>query len=92
MVKDVKGRRDWVFWHFNKSRKRRVKGDDNDIASGEKVTRSSVAEEEVDWTIDMDAANCEVTQIRRLGRYLLEHIMTLPERKKLSLLVHPGVG
>ena len=35
----------------------------------------------------MDAADCEVTNIRRLDRYVLEHLFTLPRSTKLLLLV-----
>ena len=75
MAKEVRIRRESVYWHFDKSGKRNLDkpgngdGHDDDMGGG-RVTRSSVAEEDEDWTIDMDAANCEVTQIRRLDRYL----------------------
>ena len=92
MAKEVRIRRESVYWHFDKSGKRNLDkpgngdGHDDDMGGG-RVTRSSVAEEEEDWTVDMDAANGEVTQTRRLDRYSLEHILTLPERTKLLLLV-----
>ena len=42
--------------------------------------------------IDMDAAKCEVSQIQRLDRYSLKHIITLPEQTKLLLLVVSSIG
>ena len=78
MVKEVRVRRKSVFWHFGKTGNNCGKGDDDDAMGGGRITRSSVAGEAEDWTIDMDAANCDVTQIRRLDRYSLEHILTIP--------------
>ena len=51
------------------------------------MTRSSTVVEDDDWVVDTDAATCEVTDVRRLDRYPLEHIFTLPEKSKLLLLV-----
>ena len=52
-----------------------------------RVTRSTTAVEEEDWTVDTDAAACKVTDVRRLDRYFLEHIFTLPEKSRLLMLV-----
>ena len=41
--------------------------------------------------IDLDAADCKVNETRRLSRYLLEHIFTLPKKNTpLLLLVRVG--
>ena len=49
------------------------------------TTRSNADED--DWLVDMDAAECKVTDTRRLDRYPLEHIVTLPEKSSMLLLV-----
>ena len=49
------------------------------------MTRSSAPEHD-DWTIDMDAAECRVTDTRRLDRYVLEYLFTLPRKTSLLLL------
>ena len=55
--------------------------------SGARITRSSLPDEPEDWVVDMDAADCNVTDVRRLDRYCLEHIFSLAEKKNLLLLV-----
>ena len=52
-----------------------------------RVTRSSAAVADDDWVVDTDAATCEVTDVRRLDRYPLEHLFTLSEKTRLLLLV-----
>ena len=52
-----------------------------------RVTRSSAVVADNDWVVDTDAATCEVTDVRRLDRYPLEHIFTLASKLRLLLLV-----
>ena len=52
-----------------------------------RLTRSTTALCDDDWMVDTDAAECRVTDVRRLDRYPLEHIFTLPERTHLLLLI-----
>ena len=56
-------------------------------SSAGRVTRSSAVPDDDDWVVDMDAAECNVTDIRRLDRYCLEQIFVLEEKTKLLLLV-----
>ena len=49
------------------------------------TTRSNADED--DWLVDVDAAECKVTDMRRLDRCPLEHIVTLPEKSSMLLLV-----
>ena len=87
MKKEVTARRLQMLYHFSKVGKHNTKHSKMDDAEdGGRVTRSSVAEEE-DWIIDMAAANCEVTDTRKLSRYPIEHIWTLDEGTPLLLLV-----
>ena len=79
-----------ILYHFSKAGKFRAKTDalDNDEDDDDRpFTRSSVAEDDDDWAVDMEAATCDVTSTRRLDRYPLEQIMTLPLDTKLLLLV-----
>ena len=50
------------------------------------MTRSSAPEVD-DLLIDIDAADCRVDDVRRLDRYVLEHIFTLAPKSQLLLLV-----
>ena len=50
-------------------------------------TRSLSAAIINNWLINMDAAKCEVTNVRRLNHYPLEHIITLPVKSNLLHLV-----
>ena len=86
MNKEIRGRRSSMLWHFSKAGKYQSKGDDSIVNEGP-ITCLSIANDGDDWVIDMDAATCEVSQIWRLDRYSLEHIITLLERAKLLLLV-----
>lgn len=82
--KEVKKRRDDIFWHFDKGRGLSA-GQPSEFADAI-VTRSSVSDDD-DWVVDPDAAACSVSSTRRLDRYVLEHIFTLPEKTSLLLLV-----
>lgn len=41
-----------------------------------------------DWVVDLDATNCSVSNERRLSKYALEHLATLPTKILFLLLVH----
>ena len=73
MRRDIKSRREAILWHFTKVGKTKTKC--NTEAEGP-VTRSSLVDCD-DWAVDLDAADCRVTDERRLSRYALEHIVTL---------------
>ena len=89
--KDLKDLRAKILYHFSKAGKFRAKTDaleDDKDDKDRPFTRSNVAEEDNDdWAVDMEDATCDVTSTRRLDRYPLEQIMTLPLNKKLLLLV-----
>ena len=50
-----------------------------------RVTRYSAVNDGEDWVINMDAADCRITDIRYLDRYCLEHIFTLEEKTNVLL-------
>ena len=80
-----------MLYHFSKAGKTSNSTNnagDVELESGP-VTRLSVDDVE-DWMIDLDAADCKVNKTRRLSRYLLEHIFTLPKNTPLLLLVRVG--
>ena len=58
----------------------------NDIKMAGPVTRSSVKTDD-DWVINLDAANCNVTDTRRLSHCILKHVMTLPAKAPILMLV-----
>ena len=62
MKKQLKKRRDSIFWHFSK--KRHAKTDDAKYSDKRPATCSNVVDED-DWVTDMDAAACDVSQTRR---------------------------
>ena len=66
--------------------KKRSAADALDAIPAPRVTRSTAPEVD-DWTVDMDAATCHVTDTRRLDRYVLEHLFTLSRKTNLLLLV-----
>ena len=84
MRREIKSRREAILWHFSKVGKTKKKC--NAEADGP-VTRSSLVDCD-DWAVDLVAANCRVTDERRLSRYALEHIVTLPAKTPPLLLVH----
>ena len=86
MKTGIQLRRNNMLYHFTKAGKTNNAQieEDNDVSGP--VTRSSM-EEEYDWVIDLDAANCKVSDTRRLSRYMMEHIFTLPSKTTLLLLV-----
>ena len=81
--------RDAIFHRFgdrmSSARSQRRPAAPEDTAA--RVTRSSSSGEGEDWVVDMDAAECKITNVRRLDRYCLEHIFTLEEKTNLLLLV-----
>ena len=83
--KDIKSRRESALWHFTKVGKTNTKNSGDEDAG--RVMRSSIPDTD-DWVVDMDAANCSVSDIRRLSRYALEYIVTLPSKTTLLLLVN----
>ena len=89
--KDVKDLRAKILYHFSKAGKFRAKTDtleEDEDDEDRPFTRSSIAkDDDDDWAVDMEAATCDVTSTRRLDRYPLEQIMTLPLDTKLLLLV-----
>ena len=59
-----------MLYHFNKAGKtKNTTSVEEDEPTG-RVTRSSVEDEE-DWVIDLDAADCKVTDTRKLSRYVI---------------------
>ena len=88
--KETKAQRDKIYWHFADNWWRaRVARHTNPAVSNDpdaRVMGSSVFAAD-DLIIDMDVANCEVTDNRHLDRYYLEHIFTLPETMNVLLLV-----
>ena len=77
-------------YHFNKKKGMRGelgRGGESETTDYQgPVTRSAVDDED-DWVLDMEAANCEVANTRRLDRYPLEHLLTLENKSRLLLLV-----
>ena len=57
-----------------------------------RVTRPSSLGNGEDWVVDMDAAECKITNIWRLDRYFMEHIFSLKEKTNLLLLVSINNG
>ena len=88
MKRFLTSRRQEAFHHFSRmiGGRKRKSGDMSPPDDDVRVTRSSTPEVE-DWTVDTDAANCSVTDTRRLDRYSLEYIFTLPRHSSLLLLV-----
>mmetsp|Transcript_28898 Transcript_28898/g.61021 ORF Transcript_28898/g.61021 Transcript_28898/m.61021 type:complete len:390 (-) Transcript_28898:858-2027(-) len=86
MKTEVNAIRSSIMYHFSKSGKCQKHSPIDEIEdSSRRVTRSSV-EEDDEWIVDMDAANCNVTDTRHLSRYALEHIITLPLGTPILLL------
>ena len=59
----------------------------NDVFIDLRTTLSLLCNNPEDWTIDMNAAMCLTTDIRRLEQYPLEYLFTLPQKSRLFLLV-----
>ena len=92
MDKDCRDRRGDMMYHFSRVGKKKTKHSGvglDDGSTDRPITRSANDEDE-DWTIDMDAANCEVSDIRRLDRYPIEQLLTQTNGSKLLLLVEVG--
>ena len=86
MKSEINSRRQAMLYHFTKAGKTKGGEFEVDVEMERPVTRSSV-ETEDDWVIDLDAANCTVTDTRRLSRYMFEHLITLPINTPILLLV-----
>ena len=88
MKRFLTSRRQDAFHHFSRmiGGEKCKSGDMSTPDDDVRVTRSSPPEVE-DWAVDTDAANCSVTDTRRLDRYSLEYIFTLPRHSSLLLLV-----
>ena len=83
--RDVRSRRESILYHFSKRGKKGTNNTTEEVNTGP-VTRSSAVDDD-EWIIDMEAANCDVTDTRRLSRYCLEHILTLAAGHRILLLV-----
>ena len=59
-----------------------------DDTENARVTRSSTVDDDDDWVIDVGAAEGSITDTRRLDRYALEQILTMPAGSRLLLLVN----
>ena len=59
-------------------------GDDSPVPC---VTCSATVVKEEDWTVDTDAAACNVIDVCCLDRYFFKHIFTVPEKSCLLMLV-----
>ena len=70
MKKGVQLRRNNMLYHFTKTGKTNIANLDYENEVTGPVTRSNM-EEEYDWVIDLDAADCKVSDTRRLSRYML---------------------
>ena len=85
LLKQVANRRLMIMYHFLKVGK--YLKDNIVVAPSGPVTRSMANDNEDNWVIDMDAATCNMAQTRRLDRYPIDHVLTLPRNTKLLLLV-----
>ena len=88
--RDLARCREAIFYRFgdkmSSARSQRRPAETEDTAAA-RVTRSSSSAEGDDWVVDMDAAECKITNIRRLDRCCLEHLFSLEEKTNLLLLV-----
>ena len=84
VARAIKARREAVLWHFSRVGKTKTK-QSLDERNGP-VTRSSLSDA-VDWSVDLDAVDCAVTEQRRLSRYAFEHLVTLPANTVMVLFV-----
>ncbi len=86
MKKEINHIRMEMLYHFERGGKMLRLSPSDESANTRPITRSTVKPEE-DWIVDLDAADCRVTDTQRLSRYVLERISTLPLNTPLLLLV-----
>jgi len=86
LKREINNRRSMILYHFSKVGKLSESAE-SDGRSGPTL-RSDVSDDADDWVLDMDAATCAVTNVRRLDRYPIEMLLTLRRGTKLLLLVN----
>ena len=84
MDKEIRKHQVDMLYHFSKRGNiNKTTGADNE---GGVVLRST-ADDNKNWIINTEAANCDVEDTRRLDRYSLEYLLTLTRGTRILLLV-----
>jgi len=88
--KHLRDRRNMMLYHFSRGGKIATKkrASEEDDQTAPPVTRSSLADDDNYWVIDLDVAEGKMMDLKRLDRYCLEQLIPLPVRTSLLLLVN----
>ncbi len=92
--KHLRDRRNMMLYHFSRAVKIATKkyASEEDDQIEPPVMRSSLADDDDYWVVDLDAAEGKVTELKRLDRYYIEKLTPLPIRTSLLQEDFPNIA
>ena len=85
-LKELRDHRKSMLYHFSMHGKTGTPSTED--TEDARITRSSTVDDDDDWVIDVGAAEGSIRDTRRLDRYALEQILTMPAGSRLLLIVN----